>query len=199
MNRAKPMLRAFSTASRWADDILDVHPPIKQLVRLDIGNFVARADRVVVIGLGKEPRGPQHDDWQAVLAEEELTEALRRYFGHAIDVPRYWRDFLGHPDRRRACSRRQRSAERAGRTGEDESFDPGGDGFLYCFRADTGELFWKYEAGEDLVTVPVVAELLAVNVTVLVPVAGFGLNAAVVPLRMPDAESDTAPVKPPVG
>jgi outer membrane protein assembly factor BamB len=37
-------------------------------------------------------------------------------------------------------------------------FAPGGDGFLYCFRADSGELFWKYEAGEDLVTVPVVAE-----------------------------------------
>ncbi|HXX32212.1 MAG TPA: PQQ-binding-like beta-propeller repeat protein [Myxococcaceae bacterium] len=37
-------------------------------------------------------------------------------------------------------------------------FAPGGDGFLYCFRADTGELFWKYEAGEDLVTVPVVAD-----------------------------------------
>jgi hypothetical protein len=50
-----------------------------------------------------------------------------------------------------------------------------------------------------IVTVPVVAELLAVNVTVLVPVAGFGLNAAVVPLRMPDAESVTAPVKPPEG
>jgi outer membrane protein assembly factor BamB len=37
-------------------------------------------------------------------------------------------------------------------------FAPGGDGFLYCFRADTGELFWKYEAGEDLVTVPVVVD-----------------------------------------
>lgn len=49
------------------------------------------------------------------------------------------------------------------------------------------------------VTIPVVAELLAVNVTVLVPVAGFGLNAAVVPLFMPVAESVTAPVNPPVG
>jgi outer membrane protein assembly factor BamB len=37
-------------------------------------------------------------------------------------------------------------------------FAPGGDGFLYCFRADTGELFWRYEAGEDLVTVPVVVD-----------------------------------------
>src|SRR6478672_7426685 len=67
---------------------------------------------------------------QVVLAEEELAESLRRYFGHAIDVPRYWRDFLGHPDRRRACYRRQRSAERARRAGEDKFFDPGGSGFL---------------------------------------------------------------------
>ena len=64
------------------------------------------------------------------LAEEELAEALGRYFGHAIDVPRYWRDFLGHPDRGLACGRRQRGAERARRAGEDERFDCGGDGFL---------------------------------------------------------------------
>lgn len=50
-----------------------------------------------------------------------------------------------------------------------------------------------------IVTVPVVAELLAVKVTTLVEVAGFVLNEAVVPLFMPVAESVTAPVKPPVG
>jgi len=50
-----------------------------------------------------------------------------------------------------------------------------------------------------IVRVPVVAELLAVNVTVLlVPVVGFGLNAAVVPLPKPDAVSVTLPVNPPV-
>jgi hypothetical protein len=46
------------------------------------------------------------------------------------------------------------------------------------------------------VLVPVVAELLAVNVSVLVPVAGFGLNAAVTPVPRPLAERVTLPVKP---
>jgi hypothetical protein len=46
---------------------------------------------------------------------------------------------------------------------------------------------------------PVVAVLLAVNVKVLVPVAGLVPNAAVVPAPIPVAESVTAPVNPPVG
>jgi hypothetical protein len=49
------------------------------------------------------------------------------------------------------------------------------------------------------VLVPVVAELLAVNVSVLVPVAGFGLNAAVTPLPKPLAHKVTLPAKPLVG
>jgi hypothetical protein len=46
------------------------------------------------------------------------------------------------------------------------------------------------------VLVPVVAELLAVNVSVLVPVAGFGLKAAVTPLPKPLADRVTLPAKP---
>jgi hypothetical protein len=46
------------------------------------------------------------------------------------------------------------------------------------------------------VLVPVVALLLAVNVRVLVPVAGFGLNAAVTPVPKPLAERVTLPAKP---
>ena len=46
------------------------------------------------------------------------------------------------------------------------------------------------------VLVPVVALLLAVNVSVLVPLAGFGLNDAVTPLPKPLADSVTLPVKP---
>jgi hypothetical protein len=46
------------------------------------------------------------------------------------------------------------------------------------------------------VTVPVAAEPLAVNVSVLVEAAGFGLNPAVTPLGKPDAESVTLPLKP---
>lgn len=49
------------------------------------------------------------------------------------------------------------------------------------------------------VEVPVVAVLLAVNVSVLVLVPGFGLKAAVTPLRSPLAEKVTLPVNPPDG
>ena len=49
------------------------------------------------------------------------------------------------------------------------------------------------------VRVPVVAELLAVNVSVLVPVAGFGLKAAVTPFPNPETDKVTLPVNPFVG
>lgn len=45
--------------------------------------------------------------------------------------------------------------------------------------------------------VPIVAVLLAANVTTLLPVAGFVPNVAVTPLGRPEAASVTAPVKPP--
>jgi hypothetical protein len=44
--------------------------------------------------------------------------------------------------------------------------------------------------------VPVVAVLLAVKVSVLVAVAGFGLNEAVTPLGRPDTDKLTLPLKP---
>jgi hypothetical protein len=44
--------------------------------------------------------------------------------------------------------------------------------------------------------VPVVAVLLAVRVSVVEEVAGFGLNEAVTPLGSPEAEKLTSPVKP---
>src|SRR5580698_666871 len=44
---------------------------------------------------------------------------------------------------------------------------------------------------------PVVAVLLAVRVSTLVPVVGFVPNAAVTPLGRPDAASVTLPVNPP--
>ena len=50
-----------------------------------------------------------------------------------------------------------------------------------------------------IVKVPVVAELLAVNVRTLVFVAGFVPNDAVTPDPMPVADRVTLPVKPPVG
>jgi hypothetical protein len=48
-------------------------------------------------------------------------------------------------------------------------------------------------------TVPMVAVPLAVNVNVLVAVAGLGLNNAVTPLGRPEADKVTAPPKPPCG
>lgn len=47
------------------------------------------------------------------------------------------------------------------------------------------------------VEVPAVAELLAANVTTLVPVVGLVPNVAVTPLGRPDAASVTLPVNPP--
>lgn len=49
------------------------------------------------------------------------------------------------------------------------------------------------------VAVPLVAVLLAVNVSTLVLVAGFVPNDAVTPVGKPDADSVTLPVKPLVG
>jgi hypothetical protein len=46
------------------------------------------------------------------------------------------------------------------------------------------------------VPVPVAAVPLAVNLSVLVPVAGFGLTAAVTPLGKPDTDRFTPPVNP---
>ena len=46
------------------------------------------------------------------------------------------------------------------------------------------------------VAVPVAAVTLAVRVSVLLLVAGLGLNAAVTPLGKPDAERVTLPLKP---
>jgi hypothetical protein len=44
--------------------------------------------------------------------------------------------------------------------------------------------------------VPSVAVALAISVSVLVRVAGFGLNDAVTPLGKPEAENDTVPLNP---
>jgi hypothetical protein len=49
------------------------------------------------------------------------------------------------------------------------------------------------------VDVPTVAELLAVNVTTLLPVVGLAPNAAVTPLGKPLAARVTFPVNPPAG
>jgi hypothetical protein len=58
---------------------------------------------------------------------------------------------------------------------------------------------WRREAETPVmvtVLVPVVAELLAVKVSVLVPIAGFGLKDAVTPVPRPVADRVTLPAKP---
>ncbi|HME89858.1 MAG TPA: PQQ-binding-like beta-propeller repeat protein, partial [Myxococcaceae bacterium] len=37
------------------------------------------------------------------------------------------------------------------------AYVPGGDGTLYALRADSGELVWKYAAGDELMTTPTIA------------------------------------------
>ena len=37
-------------------------------------------------------------------------------------------------------------------------YSPGGDGLLRAIKADTGQVLWSYDCGEELVTVPVLAE-----------------------------------------
>jgi outer membrane protein assembly factor BamB len=37
-------------------------------------------------------------------------------------------------------------------------YSPGGDGVLRAIKADTGQVLWSYDCGEELVTVPVLAE-----------------------------------------
>jgi hypothetical protein len=61
-------------------------------------------------------------------------------------------------------------------------------------------LVWFVKLPDEPVTVivnaPMAAVALAVNVTVLVVVAGFVLNDAVTPLGSPDADKLTLPLKP---
>jgi outer membrane protein assembly factor BamB len=55
-------------------------------------------------------------------------------------------------------------------------YSPGGDGMLRALRAETGALLWSFDAGEELVTIPVLAEgrvLVASQSATL-----FALNAA---------------------
>ncbi|MGQ0506590.1 MAG: outer membrane protein assembly factor BamB family protein [Myxococcaceae bacterium] len=40
----------------------------------------------------------------------------------------------------------------------DTLYMPGGDGVLYAFKASTGAIHWKFPAGEELATIPVVAD-----------------------------------------
>ena len=106
------------------DDVREVDAAVQQLVDLEVGVVVGRADLVAVVGLGEEARGAQDHDRQAVVAVDELAQVLGGGLGHAVDVARHRHDVLGDPRRGRAGRRRQRAAERARRAREHEARRP---------------------------------------------------------------------------
>src|SRR5207253_10871993 len=98
----------FREPGRWrtmgcqqmrADHIFDVDAAIEELVGFDVGVSVGLAYRAIVILLGKEPRGAQHDGAKRVIAREKLAQILRGRLGDAIDIFRHCRDVFGYPGR----------------------------------------------------------------------------------------------------
>ncbi len=107
-----------------------VNPPVQVLVGLDVRVSVGAPYLVVVITLGKEPRGPQDDDGQAMLDMDKLTQVLGGRLRDAVDVPRPRHHILSEPRGGLACCRGQRAAERAGRARKHETADAGRDSLL---------------------------------------------------------------------
>ena len=103
-----------------ADDVLEIDAAVQQLVDLDVQVVVGGADVVAVVGLGEEPRGPQDQARQPLVARDQLAQILGRGLGRAIDVAGDRGDILGDPGGRGVAGGRQRAAERAGRAREDE-------------------------------------------------------------------------------
>ena len=113
-----------------ADGVLEVDPAVQELVGLEVRVLVGGAHLVAIVGLREEPRGPQDQAGQPVVAVDELAEPLGRRLGHAVDVARDRYDVFSDPRRGRAFARRQRPAERARGAREDEPPDAGLDGLL---------------------------------------------------------------------
>ena len=115
--------RALRRGEMRVDDILDRDPAKQIFVRLGIIVGVSGARLRIVILLGKEARGPQHDCREPLVAVKQLAEILGRRLGDAVDVLGRGRDSLVDPGRGRARRRLQRIAEGAGGAGHDESPD----------------------------------------------------------------------------
>ena len=112
-----------------ADHVLDIDAAIEELVGFEVGIGVGLADRAIVVLLGKEARGAQHDGAKRMIAREQLAQILRGRLGDAIDIFRHRRDVFGDPGRRLARRRHQRIAEHAGGAGVDKRRDAGSGGF----------------------------------------------------------------------
>jgi hypothetical protein len=106
-----------------ADDVLDIDPPVQELVDLDVEVRVGAADLVAIIGLGKEPRGSQDHAGQRVIAPDQLAQVLGGGLRGAVDVPRDRSDVLGYPGRGLPFLGHEGPAERAGGAREDEPAD----------------------------------------------------------------------------
>ena len=112
------------------DHVLQVHPPVQELVRLDVRVRVTRPHVIGVVALGEEPRRAQHHHRQSAVAVQQLADVLGGGLGHAVDVARDRRGVLGDPRRGRAGRGDQGPAEGAGRAGADEAGHPGRGGLL---------------------------------------------------------------------
>ncbi len=122
-----------------AHDILDIDTAEQELVRLHVVVGIGLAHRLVVVLLGEEPRGAQHDAGDALVAMEQLAKILGRSLGHTVDILRDRLHLLGHPCGGRARGRDQRVAEHAGGAGVDERGD-----------ACVDRLFQKIERAGDV-------------------------------------------------
>ena len=69
-----------------ADDVLDIYPPEKILVRLGVIVSVGFPYDSIVVYFGKKTRCPEHDARKSVVPVEQLAEVLRGRFGHTVDV-----------------------------------------------------------------------------------------------------------------
>jgi outer membrane protein assembly factor BamB len=106
-------------------------------------------------------------DWQVKLVGPQLWESLpREAAAPAVDpdtgrIIALTRDgFVRslNPDGRIEWSFQTRGIFKAGAlVHEGVVYVPGGDGHLYALRARNGEELWRYDAGEELATVPLVA------------------------------------------
>ena len=112
------------------DDVFEIDATVEEFVGLDVAVVVGQARRRVVVLFREEARRSQDEARQAVAAVEQLAQILRYGLRHAVNVPGDGPDVLGHPRRGRPCRRRQRPAEGAGRTREDEGPGAGRRGLL---------------------------------------------------------------------
>ena len=110
--------------------ILDVDPPVQELVGLGVLVRETVPDLPAVIRLGEEAGGAQHQARQSVQPVHELAEILGRGLGDAVDVARHGGHGLVDPAGRLTRGAGEGRTEGAGGAGEHERFDPGGDGRL---------------------------------------------------------------------